>query len=77
MLKKALCLLTIIGLTSAVYAYNYDTNLPLTGSSIADSKSKSFTAFSSFISNDLINSCFCLSESLASLVILLLIPNVE
>lgn len=49
MLKNALCLLTIIGLTSAVYAYNYDTNLPLTGSSIADSKLQEDTLFTAYM----------------------------
>ena len=39
MFKKALyTLLALAGITATVYAYSYDTNLPLPGKSIADTK---------------------------------------
>ena len=38
-MKKGICLaLLLAGFTTAVFAYNYDTNLPLPGKSIADTK---------------------------------------
>lgn len=50
MLKKALCsILALAGVTVAVYAYNYDTNLPLPGKSIADSKLQENTLFTAYM----------------------------
>ena len=50
MIKKALCsLLTIVGVTAAVYAYSYDTNLPLPGKSIADTKLQEDTLFTAYM----------------------------
>ena len=50
MLKKALCsLLAVVGVTAAVYAYNYDTNLPLPGKSIADTKLQQNTLFTAYM----------------------------
>ena len=50
MFKKTLCsLLAIAGFTMAVYAYNYDTNLPLAGSSIADTKLQENTLFTAYM----------------------------
>lgn len=50
MLKKALFLfLGIIVLTSVAYAYNYDTNLPLPGKSIADTKLQENTLFTAYM----------------------------
>jgi hypothetical protein len=49
-MKKALCsLLAIVGFTAAVYAYNYDTNLPLPGKSIADQKLQENTLFTAYM----------------------------
>ena len=49
-MKKALCsLFAIIGVTAAVYAYNYDTNLPLPGNSIADQKLQENTLFTAYM----------------------------
>lgn len=50
MIKKVLCsLLAIAGVASAVYAYNYDTNLPLPGKSIADTKLQENTLFTAYM----------------------------
>ena len=50
MLKKILCsLFATIALTFAVYAYNYDTNLPLPGKSIADVKLQQNTLFTAYM----------------------------
>ena len=50
MLKKALCsLVALAGLTAAVYAYSYDTNLPLPGKSIADTKLQENTLFTAYM----------------------------
>jgi len=50
MLKKTFCtLLAVAGLTAAVYAYNYDTNLPLPGKSIADTKLQENTLFTAYM----------------------------
>ena len=50
MFRKALfSMLAVVSLTAVVYAYNYDTNLPLAGNSIADEtlqKNTLFTAYS-------------------------------
>ena len=46
MIKKALCsLLAVAGIAAAAYAYSYDTNLPLPGKSIADTKLQENTLF--------------------------------
>ena len=42
-------MLAIVGLTAAVYAYNYDTNLPLPGNSIADQKLQENTLFTAYM----------------------------
>lgn len=50
MLKKSLCLiLALAGVATAVYAYNYDTNLPLPGKSIADTKLQENTLFTAYM----------------------------
>ena len=50
MLRKAFCsILALVGITSAVYAYNYDTNLPLPGKSIADTKLQENTLFTAYM----------------------------
>ena len=50
MFKKAFCLLlALVGVTAAVYAYNYDTNLPLPGKSIADTKLQENTLFTAYM----------------------------
>ncbi len=50
MFKKAFCtLLALAGLATAVYAYNYDTNLPLPGKSIADTKLQENTLFTAYM----------------------------
>ena len=49
-MKKILfSMLAIVGLTAAVYAYNYDTNLPLPGKSIADTKLQENTLFTAYM----------------------------
>ena len=49
-MKKILfSMLAIVGLTAAVYAYNYDTNLPLPGNSIADQKLQENTLFTAYM----------------------------
>ena len=50
MIKKVFCsLLALIGLATVVYAYNYDTNLPLPGKSIADKKLQENTLFTAYM----------------------------
>ena len=50
MFKKALCsILALAGVTAAVYAYSYDTNLPLPGKSIADTKLQENTLFTAYM----------------------------
>lgn len=50
MLKKALfSILALAGVTAAVYAYSYDTNLPLPGKSIADVKLQENTLFTAYM----------------------------
>jgi len=50
MFKKALCsLLAIVGVTAAVFAYSYDTNLPLPGKSIADKQLQEDTLFTAYM----------------------------
>ncbi len=50
MLKKALfSFIALIGIITAVYAYNYDTNLPLPGKSIADTKLQENTLFTAYM----------------------------
>ena len=42
-MKKILCsLIAVLGLTTVTFAYNYDTNLPLPGKSIADTTLQNF-----------------------------------
>ena len=49
-MKKALfSLIAVTALTSAVFAYNYDTNLPLPGKSIADTKLQENTLFTAYM----------------------------
>ena len=42
-------MLAFVGLTATVYAYNYDTNLPLPGKSIADQKLQENTLFTAYM----------------------------
>ena len=50
MLKKSLySLVVLIGITTAVFAYSYDTNLPLPGKSIADVKLQENTLFTAYM----------------------------
>ena len=49
-MKKALfSLIAVISITTAVFAYNYDTNLPLPGKSIADTKLQENTLFTAYM----------------------------
>lgn len=50
MLKKTLCsILALAGVSAAVFAYSYDTNLPLPGKSIADKKLQEDTLFTAYM----------------------------
>ena len=50
MIKKALCsVLALAGVSAAVFAYSYDTNLPLPGKSIADKKLQENTLFTAYM----------------------------
>lgn len=50
MIKKALCLVfALVGISTAVHAYSYDTNLPLPGKSIADAKLQENTLFTAYM----------------------------
>lgn len=50
MFKKALCsLIAVIALSATVYAYTYDTNLPLPGKSVADTKLQENTLFTAYM----------------------------
>lgn len=50
MFKKAFfSLLLIFGVTTAAFAYSYDTNLPLPGKSIADTKLQENTLFTAYM----------------------------
>ena len=42
-------IIALLGLTTAVFAYNYDTNLPLPGKSIADTKLQENTLFTAYM----------------------------
>ena len=42
-------LIALIGLSTTVFAYNYDTNLPLPGNSIADTKLQEDTLFTAYM----------------------------
>ena len=42
-------LIALIGLSTTVFAYNYDTNLPLPGNSIADTKLQENTLFTAYM----------------------------
>ena len=49
-MKKVLCsLLAIVGVMAAAHAYSYDTNLPLPGKSIADTKLQENTLFTAYM----------------------------
>ena len=49
-MKKILCsLIAVLGLTSVTFAYNYDTNLPLPGKSIADTTLQKHTLFTAYM----------------------------
>ena len=49
-MKKAIfSIVALLGLTTAVFAYNYDTNLPLPGKSIADQKLQENTLFTAYM----------------------------
>ena len=49
-MKKAIfSIVALLGLTTAVFAYNYDTNLPLSGKSIADQKLQENTLFTAYM----------------------------
>ncbi len=49
-MKKVLySLIALFALTTIVYAYNYDTNLPLPGKSIADTKLQENTLFTAYM----------------------------
>lgn len=49
-MKKLLCsLIATLAVVSAVYAYSYDTNLPLPGKSIADTKLQENTLFTAYM----------------------------
>lgn len=50
MFKKTLCsILALAGVTAAVCAYTYDTNLPLPGKSIADTKLQQDSLFTVYM----------------------------
>ena len=50
MIKKVLySFVALLSLTTLVYAYNYDTNLPLPGKSIADTKLQENTLFTAYM----------------------------
>lgn len=50
MFKKAFySLLAMVCVTATVFAYNYDTNLPLAGGSIADTKLQENTLFTAYM----------------------------
>ena len=50
MFKKILCsLMAVICVTAVAYAYSYDTNLPLPGKSIADTKLQENTLFTAYM----------------------------
>ncbi|MBR2430108.1 hypothetical protein IKB17_01420 [bacterium] len=49
MLKRLLCLSILIIGTSSALAYNYDTNLPLPGKSIADENLQKNTLFTAYM----------------------------
>ena len=49
-MKKAIfSIIALLGLTTVVFAYNYDTNLPLPGKSIADQKLQENTLFTAYM----------------------------
>ena len=49
-MKKALfSLIAVLSITTTVFAYNYDTNLPLPGKSIADQKLQENTLFTAYM----------------------------
>lgn len=48
-MKKVIFSLLLAGLTSVAFAYNYDTNLPLPGKSVADAKLQENTLFTAYM----------------------------
>lgn len=49
-MKKGLCLAMLLaGITTAAFAYSYDTNLPLPGKSIADTKLQQDSLFTVYM----------------------------
>lgn len=49
MKKLIFSIMVLLGLSTAVFAYNYDTNLPLPGKSIADTKLQENTLFTAYM----------------------------
>lgn len=49
MKKTLFSLIAVLSITTAVFAYNYDTNLPLPGKSIADTKLQENTLFTAYM----------------------------
>ena len=49
MKKILISLITLVSLSTVVFAYNYDTNLPLPGKSIADTKLQENTLFTAYM----------------------------
>ena len=49
MKKVMFSIIALLGLTTAVFAYNYDTNLPLPGKSIADQNLQENTLFTAYM----------------------------
>ena len=49
MKKIMFSLIAILAITTGVFAYNYDTNLPLPGKSIADAKLQENTLFTAYM----------------------------
>ena len=50
MIKKVLCsIIALAGIATTAFAYNYDTNLPLKGNSIADIKLQENTLFTAYM----------------------------
>ena len=49
MKKVIFSVLALLSLSTAVFAYNYDTNLPLPGTSIADTKLQENTLFTAYM----------------------------
>lgn len=64
-MKKGICLaLLLAGFVSAAFAYNYDTNLPLPGKSIADTKLQQDSLFTVYMFGHRIASPDCQNFSI-------------